>query len=142
MQSPGLNPYHCAHTQKSGSPDTLMHTAHGRLYQKHKEEKGTRIRHMKSKASFYFQCKEQTGREEGPEEKNRAQFVLKEKEKKKKSLSSIGFYTPYYLLVEANGYSAQQPITQQCDSGRTRTCVNEAVKNKTSFSCWVVKCTG
>lgn len=76
-----------------------MHTAHGRLYQKHKEEKGTRIRHMKSKASFYFQCKEQTGREEGPEEKNRAQFVLKEKEKKKKAFQVSDFIPPttYWL---------------------------------------------
>lgn len=61
---------------------------------------------MKSMGNFYFQCEEQTGREEGLEEKNWEKYVLK---KKKKQSLRYQILCIYWLSQMAISSAAHNP---------------------------------
>lgn len=90
------------------------------------------IGYMKSTGNFYFQCEEETGREEGLEEKNWEKCVLKEK---KQSLR-YQILCIYWLSQMAIIPAAHNPAVW---ARRTRTCANEVVKTEKTFSRWIAK---
>lgn len=123
----------CAHTWKSGYPDTPKHITHGWSYQKHKD---ISYRIYEINGQFLFPVWGANWQGRRTRRKKLREVCIEEK---KTSLWGIRFYAS---IGWAKWLSAQQHITQQCEQGRTRTCANEVVKTEKTFSCWIAKHTG